>query len=166
MARALATAFKAWPKLKKLAFNGPFSPDDLLSICHNIRQDTVLKWSGYLVEGSWADILDILKQHGPQNIEFHDEGSDQECGRLSMDWTVRCFILGIPWGSQEGYQGAAMAYIRDRTGLVSNPFKEWAAGRLQIPHNWEAQLRELQMNHDRFDYSTSMTAGGSLVQTW
>lgn len=52
---------RPWPNLKELSFNGPFQFQDLRKLVDHIDKNVELEWRGFLMDGSWAEVLDFLR---------------------------------------------------------------------------------------------------------
>ncbi|KAI8954135.1 hypothetical protein F4801DRAFT_596194 [Xylaria longipes] len=52
-----------WPKLQQLYFNGPFHFKELKAVVKRLGRNVKLQWCGYLMSGSWVDVLDFLREH-------------------------------------------------------------------------------------------------------
>jgi hypothetical protein len=48
-----------WPNLKILRFVGPFHFEELKAVFKPLGQDVKFQWSGYLMSGSWVEVLDF-----------------------------------------------------------------------------------------------------------
>ncbi|KAI6083759.1 hypothetical protein F4821DRAFT_271581 [Hypoxylon rubiginosum] len=50
-----------WPNLETLYFHGPFHYEELKAVVEPLDRNVSLRWSGYLMSGSWIDVLDLLR---------------------------------------------------------------------------------------------------------
>lgn len=119
-----------WPSLEKMSFEGPFCCDDLKKLVNHVNKDVKLQWSGDLLDGSWADVLDVLR-----NCELHtaitlgDVGTlgGAECNIMPSDELD--FIFAIK-GSRRELMNEATRYIRGKA--TRNPVTDWENGDLDI----------------------------------
>lgn len=140
-----------WPSLEKMSFEGPFCCDDLKKLVNHINNDVELQWSGDLLDGSWAEVLDVLR-----NCELHttitlgDVGSlgGAECKLMSFDELI--FIFG-EYSSGRRSMNEATRYIRGET--TRNPVIDWENGDLEIyvhdsTDDWESEGPESEAVSD------------------
>ncbi|KAI0903266.1 hypothetical protein F4823DRAFT_619257 [Ustulina deusta] len=111
-----------WPNLQHLYFNGPFHFEELKAAVKPLGQNAKLQWCGYLMSGSWADVLDFLRERNGPKQELGDQNGSiygQECDRMSED--ERNFIF---WNDLRFHlTSRATDYIR--RCLASNPVRDW-----------------------------------------
>ncbi|KAI0184585.1 hypothetical protein EV127DRAFT_443940 [Xylaria flabelliformis] len=128
MARLLLSYI--WPNLQDLYFNGPFHLKELKAIVKPLRRTVKLQWCGYLMSGSWADVLDLLRERNAPCQQLGDGNADggvhgQECDR--MNDSVRQSIFR----QNHFLESKATQYIREE--LPSNPVRDWEMGDLNAP---------------------------------
>jgi len=122
----------SWPRLEELRFNGPFQIEELQHVVSRANKNLLLNWSGYLMNGSWAEVLECLKESiSKDGISWYSQiggftkqVSGQEVEEMTdEDWNV-IFKEKHPIGS------LATNYIR---GLEeSNPIRVWEHGDLVV----------------------------------
>lgn len=122
-----------WPNLKILHFNGPFYFEELQSVVKRLDKKVRLQWSGFLMSGSWAQVLDFLKQQKFNSIEVGDVNQSiygQECDEMTTEERKAIFYedrLKSRWNTGS----LATQYVR--RWRESNPVKDWENGTLEIP---------------------------------
>ncbi|KAI0518136.1 hypothetical protein F5B22DRAFT_644898 [Xylaria bambusicola] len=68
----------SWPKLQQLSFHGSFHFRELKAIVEPLGQDVDLQWFGYLMSGSWVEVLDFLRERNTSTQRVGDfEKSNQ-----------------------------------------------------------------------------------------
>ncbi|CAJ2513894.1 Uu.00g020130.m01.CDS01 [Anthostomella pinea] len=141
-----------WSKLEDLEFTGPFHFKELQNVVNRAEKKLSLRWSGYLVSGSWAEVLDFLKGR----VSFHSSigtvnsnpsGAEYE----EMEEKERKFIF------HERYrppyrESQATLYIRGiRWPNKRNPVVEWERGELDLSEELDL-LEELDVpQRTRYD---------------
>ncbi|KAI0555549.1 hypothetical protein F4679DRAFT_524331 [Xylaria curta] len=128
MARLLLSY--TWPNLQDLYFNGPFHFKELKAIVKSLGRTVKLQWCGYLMSGSWADVLDLLRERNAPCQQLGDGNANggiygQECNRMSDILRQSVF--------RQNYllESKATRYIRGE--LPSNPVRDWDMGDLYAP---------------------------------
>ncbi|KAI1324481.1 hypothetical protein F5Y16DRAFT_303285 [Xylariaceae sp. FL0255] len=119
---------QTWPNLLFLGFSGPFHMEELFTVVKGLRYDAELHWGGYLMSGSWAGVLDFLREHGPAHQTLGDVTASihgQECD--DMDEEPRKFIF------DGGFGGESQANHYIRGDVTGNPVRQWEAGELVLP---------------------------------
>ncbi|KAI0200374.1 hypothetical protein F4808DRAFT_470519 [Astrocystis sublimbata] len=122
-----------WPNLQRLKFNGPFHDEELKAVVNLLGHHVDLHWCGYLMSGSWADILEFLRERNApsQYVDYisssvysEEHGLiakfsiyGQECQRMSKASKDSIFARDVVFESQ------ASLYIQGK--VPSNPVKEW-----------------------------------------
>lgn len=132
-----------WPSLEKLSFDGPFCCDDLKKLVNHIGNDVNLQWRGYLLDGSWAEVLDVLRgcklrttiTLGGANRSIAGAESD------SMSSEELIFIFGNHSFGRRS-MNEATRYIRGEA--THNPVIDWENGNLHIfvhdsTDDWESE---------------------------
>ncbi|KAI1295257.1 hypothetical protein F5Y03DRAFT_303095 [Xylaria venustula] len=120
-----------WPNLKYLRFNGSFHLEELKAVVKPLHPSVRLEWSGYLMSGSWADVLDFLRE---RNAEKQGVGGvrgstyGQECLRMSDSERLLIFAYKM---SDILSLSMANRYIRGL--LPRNPVVAWERGELDVP---------------------------------
>ncbi|KAI1740024.1 hypothetical protein F4680DRAFT_419508 [Xylaria scruposa] len=128
MARLLLSY--TWPNLQDLYFNGPFHFEELKAIVKPLERTVKLQWCGYLMSGSWADVLDILRERNAHCQQLGDGNANggiygQECNRMN-DLSRQSIF-------RQNYllESKATRYIRGER--PSNPVRDWDTGDLYAP---------------------------------
>lgn len=99
---------------------------------NHIDKDVELQWSGYLMDGSWAEILDFLRgceQHTMVTIGDGAESSihGAECESMSIE--ERCSIFSEDFSKRRLWpESRATSYIRG--WITQNPVTDWDNGDL------------------------------------
>lgn len=130
MAHALLS--RDWPSLEAIRFDGPFCFKDLRNVVNHIDKDVELQWSGYLMDGSWAEILDLLRgceQHTMVTIGDGAESSIAGAECESMSIGERCSIFSEDFSERRLWpESSATSYIRG--WITQNPVTDWEDGDL------------------------------------
>ncbi|KAI1075443.1 hypothetical protein F5B20DRAFT_559734 [Whalleya microplaca] len=119
-----------WPKLKILYFNGPFHFEELKAAVKPLGPNTEVQWAGYLMSGSWADVLDFLRERNTVEQELGDVNDSiygQEYDRMTM--IERRYIF--KQDRSHMLPSIATRYIRG--WIPRNPVRDWENGDLDIP---------------------------------
>lgn len=123
-----------WPSLEKMRFNGPFYLEDLRKVVNHIYKDVELQWSGYLLDGTWAEVLDFLReceQRAANVTRLGNSDSDSIAGAecKSMSRADLCYIFMEDTSRRRLWsESRAMSYIRGWT--KQNPLTDWENGDL------------------------------------
>lgn len=124
-----------WPNLKQLCFNGPFHLRDLQKVVDHVDKDVELEWSGYLIEGSWVEVLDVLRDCGLRaakrlgDVNISIQGA--ECDVMSYEEKI--FIFEEDTSNRHLHLGSrATRYIMGWT--KQNPVTDWENGDLDMSH--------------------------------
>lgn len=128
-----------WPNLEILRFNGPFHFEELQSIVKRLSQKVRLQWSGFLMSGSWAEVLEFLREQDLVGIEVGDVNQSvygQECFEMTAAEQKAIFGQNLRWniGSK------ATHYARGWRD--SNPVKEWEDGSLVVSESEDLEADE------------------------
>lgn len=125
---------RPWPNLKELSFNGPFQFQDLRKLVKHIDKDVELEWCGFLMDGSWAEVLDFLRDcrlHA--TITLGDMN-----GSIAGAEVEECSMEGLDYIFGEGgltpslaSKSRAVGYLRGWT--TRNPVIDWANGYSEWP---------------------------------
>lgn len=120
---------RPWPNLKELSFNGPFQFQDLRKLINHIDKNVELKWCGFLMDGSWAEVLDFLRDcrlHA--TITLGDMN-----GSIAGAELKGCSMEGLDYIFGEGgltpslaSKSRAVGYLRGWT--TRNPVIDWTNG--------------------------------------
>jgi hypothetical protein len=124
-----------WPKLENLTFSGPFHFEELQNLVRRAKKKLHLHWSGDLMSGSWAEVLDFLKESVlKQSVSYHSKigtvngrPSGAECDEMTEK--ERKFIFHDQF-SPYHRESLATRYIRGWP--KSNPVTDWERGKLDI----------------------------------
>jgi hypothetical protein len=125
-----------WPNLKTLNFNGPFHFEELQSVVKRLDTNVSLQWSGFLMSGCWAEVLDFLKGHKLESTEVGDVNGSiygQECDEMTDEERKTIFHDNNRFRWNPG--SLATQYVQGWRRL--NPVKEWEEGMLEIPEPQE-----------------------------
>lgn len=122
---------RTWPSLEEMSFNGPFYLEDLIKVVNHIGKDVKLQWCGYLMDGSWAEVLDFLRGCEQRTMITLGDGdvsiAGAECESMSI--TELCFIFGENFSRRRLWsESRALSYIRGWT--TQNPVTDWENGEL------------------------------------
>ncbi|KAI0973592.1 hypothetical protein F4678DRAFT_470862 [Xylaria arbuscula] len=120
-----------WPNLKDLCFSGPFHFEELKAVVKPLDRSVRLEWSGYLMSGSWADVLEFLQGRNAHEQVLGDVNGSiygQEC--LNMNEAEKQFIFHYKMSDIPG-MSMATQYIQGF--LPSNPVVAWERGELDVP---------------------------------
>jgi len=121
---------RTWPNLKELSFNGPFYFEELQKVVNRIGKDVDLKWSGYLMDASWAEVLDFLQGRVSYNARLGDVNGSiagAECEDMTREEINFIFQEEINiWSGSR-----ATKFIRGWT--KTNPVRDWENGELAMP---------------------------------
>lgn len=122
----------AWPNLEILRFNGPFYFEELRFVVERLDKKVKLQWSGFLMSGSWAGVLDFLKGTTLKQIEVGDvNGSIYGQEHEEMSAGERKVVFEGDYRVQWNVGSLATQYVRG--WRESNPVREWENGTLQMP---------------------------------
>lgn len=123
--------FRTWPGLKMLSFNGPFHFAELKKLADGLGTVVDFQWSGYLMDASWAEVLDFLQGcHLSKAVRLGEWSRDiagAEGDRMRDH--ERDFIFG----DDPKHHGLSMATLFIRGWLKTNPVRSWENGELVIP---------------------------------
>lgn len=128
MAPVLLT--RPWPSLKELSFNGPFHFQDLRKLVNHIDKNVELQWSGYLMDESWAGVLDFLRDCRLHATITLRSIAGAECENMSRT-EIDCIFRKNEFVSSLGSESRAERYIRGWT--TQNPVTDWMNGDLEMP---------------------------------
>jgi hypothetical protein len=121
----------AWPNLKMLHFNGPFHLEELRTVVQRLEKDVNLEWSGYLLSGSWAEVLDIVREYDSHETCIGDVNRSvygQEADEMTRQEWDFIFKAGI-----RIYElSRATKYTLNNRRQKSNPVRDWENGELFI----------------------------------
>ncbi|KAG6367559.1 hypothetical protein INS49_001752 [Diaporthe citri] len=124
---------RSWPSLKELSFSGPFHFQDLRKLVNHIGKNVELQWSGYLMDGPWAGVLDFLRDcrlHATLTLgDVNGSIAGAECEIMSMrelDYIFRENDVTPSLASES----RASRYIRGWT--TQNPVTDWMNGDLEM----------------------------------
>lgn len=127
-----------WPSLTSLHFNGPFHLEELRAVVQRLEKDVDLQWGGYLLSGSWAEVLDIVKEYDSwETCIGHINGSvyGQEADELTQQEWDFIFRAGIGI-----YDVSRATKFTQRDWLQkSNPVRDWENGEIVIPEEEEVE---------------------------
>lgn len=108
---------RPWPNLKELSFNGPFQFQDLRKLVNHIDKNVELEWCGFLMDGSWAEVLDFLRDCRLHATITLGDGN----GSIAGAELEECSMEGLDY-----IFSRAVGYIRGWT--TRNPVIDWANG--------------------------------------
>lgn len=119
-----------WPNLQELTFQGPFYFEELLRVIDRVGKGVRLRWSGYLMDRSWAELLDLLKDRDSDNFHLGSAyGWDMdgaECTSMTSEEIE--FVRHEPRDKDHEHSSWATWFIRGWTNV--NPYRAWAEGEL------------------------------------
>lgn len=132
-----------WPSLEKLSFEGPFCCDDLRKLVNHVSSDVKLQWSGYLLDESWAEVLEVLRGCKLRSAITLSGVNRSISGAESEDMSSEelHFIFG-EYTSRPRSMNEATRYIRGEA--TRNPVIDWENGDLDIfvhdsTDDWETE---------------------------
>lgn len=127
---------RCWPNLKELRFQGPFYLEELLRIVHRVGKDVWLHWSGYLMDRSWAELLDLLRDLDSRD-NFHlgcGLANGMAGAEYIQDLNIGDFNLlhQWPWSEENPHEHTACSWATHfvRGSSNKNPYRLWAEGKL------------------------------------
>lgn len=132
-----------WPSLEKLSFEGPFCCDDLRKLVNHIGSDVKLQWSGYLLDESWAEVLEVLRGCKLRSAitlgVVNGSIAGAECEVMSSGELH--FIFG-KYSPGRRSMNEATRYIRGEA--TRNPVIDWENGDLDMlvhdsTNDWESE---------------------------
>lgn len=134
-----------WPSLEEMSFNGPFYLEDLIKVVNHIGKHVKLQWCGYLMDGSWAEVLDFLRGCEQRTmITLGDRAvsiAGAECE--SMSFTELLFIFRENFSRRRLWsESRALSYIRGWT--TQNPVTDWENGELSTTEDEEMDDEEIE----------------------
>lgn len=121
---------RPWPSLKELSFNGPFHFQDLRKLVNHIDKNVELQWSGYLMDESWAGVLDFLRDCRLHATITLRSIAGAECENMSCT-EIDCIFSKNESVSSLASESRAERYIRGWT--TQNPVTDWVNGDLEMP---------------------------------
>ena len=129
---------QCWPKLGSLSFCGPFHLAELRCIIRRAEKGLYLQWTGELMSGSWAEVLDLMREGVSREVLEYNSGIETMNGHASgQEWdhmTIReSQYIFCKQYLPEVRESRAAGYIRD--WIRSNPVRDWERGDLVIPED-------------------------------
>lgn len=120
---------RTWPQLKWLSYNGAFHFEELQEVVNRLGKVVDLEWSGYLMDASWAEVLDFLKGRlSPGSFLGDVNGSIAGAECDGMDGVQIDFLFGE---ERPFSPSRATKFIRGWTD--TNPVRDWVNGDLMMP---------------------------------
>lgn len=119
---------RTWPELKELSYNGPFYFEELQKVVHRIGKGVDLQWGGYLMDASWAEVLDFLKgrvSHDSRVGDGNGSIAGAECHAMDGDE----FSLIFSPGMRPFSMSRATKFIQG--WIETNPVIDWENGDLE-----------------------------------
>lgn len=124
---------RSWPSLKELSFTGPFHFQELRKLVNHIDKNVDLQWSGYLMDGSWAEVLDFLRDcrlHATITLgDVNGSIAGAECENMSRAELDHIFREN-DFTPSLASESRAARYIRGWT--TQNPVTDWMHGDLEL----------------------------------
>lgn len=124
---------RSWPSLEELSFTGPFHFQDLRNLVNHIDKNVDLQWSGYLMDGSWAGVLDFLRDcrlHATITLgDVNGSIAGAECENMSRAELDHIFREN-DFTPSLASESRAARYIRGWT--TRNPVTDWIHGDLEL----------------------------------
>ena len=122
-----------WPKLGDLSFHGPFHLAELRSIVGRAKKGLCLQLSGRLMSGSWAEVLDFMRE-GLLKKDLAYYSDIDGCTGQELDQMTRREAEHIFSKRYSDVVTASLAVRYVRGWLIkSNPVRDWERGTLVIP---------------------------------
>lgn len=123
---------RTWEHLEELSFNGPFRFEDLKKIVNRMGKKVSIRWSGYLMDGSWAAVLDLLRGRVLSDAFIGHAGrlgsiAGAEIGDMKREDFTFIFREDMQPQDQDVVSRATQ-FIRGMTD--TNPMVKWAEGTL------------------------------------